>query len=74
MIGPEKLSIIRERLRQAFAAGGNDPIRQLEECLSAAAPPGSSAGTEHEVLRSLRRFLEGEGKKRRPKQRGRKRK
>ena len=61
MIGPKKLETIRQELRQALAATGDDPIRWLEERMSAPGRQGRAAES-NEVLRSLRRLLEGTGR------------
>lgn len=60
MIGRKKLSTIREELRQALAAAGDDPIHWLEERMGA---PERQAG-ESEILQSLRRLLEAPEKER----------
>jgi hypothetical protein len=69
VIGPKKLETIRQELRQAFAATGDDPIRWLEEQMSAPRRPGAAESSE--VLQSLRRFLEGTGRKKGRKPRAR---
>ena len=56
MIGPKTLETIRQELRQAFAATGDDPIRWLAEQTSGPRRPGAAESSE--VLRSLRRLLE----------------
>jgi hypothetical protein len=68
MIGPKKLITIRHELRRALTATEDDPIRWLDERMTAPEAQGSAAG-ESEVLHSLRRFLEGTGKQKRRKQR-----
>jgi hypothetical protein len=71
MIGPKKLSSIRQELRRALAAAGDDPIRWLDELMTAPERPGAAAPGESEVLQSLRRFLEAPGGgKRRPQRTG----
>jgi hypothetical protein len=55
MIGPKKLSTIRQELRRALAAAGDDPLRWLEERMTASERQGTAAPGESEVLRSLRR-------------------
>jgi hypothetical protein len=60
MIGPKKLSTIREELRLALAATGEDPIRWLEMRMAAST-------TKSEVLQYLRDFLKGPTRKKRPK-------
>jgi hypothetical protein len=63
MIGRKKLSTIREELRQAIRATGEDPIRWLENRLSS---PKPGATEKSEVLQSLQRIIEAKqtGKKR----------
>jgi hypothetical protein len=63
VLGSKTLSTIREELRAALAATGDDPIRWLEERMAA---PGRQ---ESEVLHSLRRVLEAAGQDRPRKQR-----
>lgn len=63
MIGPKKLDTIRQELRQALAATGDDPIHWLEERMSAAGSQGPAASESIDVLRSLRDFLEGTPRK-----------
>ena len=70
MIGPKKLSTIRQELRDAFAETGDDPIRWLEERMTTPKRRGASA-SESEVMRSLRRFLEAPGPKKGRKPRAR---
>jgi hypothetical protein len=53
MIGPKKLSTIRQELHRAFAAVGDDPLDWLEQRMAA---PNSASG-EREILQSLQRFL-----------------
>jgi hypothetical protein len=69
VIGPKKLNTIHDELQRALTATGDDPIRWLEERMTAPERPGSVSSGESEVLRSLRRFLEatgrGKGRKRR---------
>lgn len=57
MIGPKKLDTIREEIRRALAATGDDPIHWLEKQMSAPRRPTASESID--VLRSLRDFLEG---------------
>ena len=66
MIGPKKLSTIRDELKRKLSAGGKDPIRWLETRIAEAErqKPGSS-----EVLRSLKQLLEGPLNKTRRKKR-----
>jgi hypothetical protein len=63
MIGPKKLNTIRQVLHRALVATGDDPIRWLEERMSAPEFQGPGASGESEVLRSLRRILEATGKR-----------
>lgn len=65
MIDPKKLSTIRQELRQAFTATGDDPIRWLEERMAVPARQGTAGAGESEVLHSLRRILEATGSARR---------
>jgi hypothetical protein len=58
VIGSKKLGIIRQELRSALTATGEDPIRWLEERLTAAERQGTSSPAKTEVLNSLRRILE----------------
>ena len=57
MIGPKKLSAIRQELQRALDAAGDDPIRWLEQRMAAPEHQGAASGRS-EVLHSLRRFLE----------------
>jgi hypothetical protein len=65
VIGPKKLSTIREELEHTFAATGDDPIRWLEQRM--AAPAGKKAGAGSEVLQSLQRLLEAPKRQKRSK-------
>jgi hypothetical protein len=58
VIGPKKLSAIRQELRQALAATGDAPIRWLEERMAVPEHQGKADAGESEVLHSLRRILE----------------
>jgi hypothetical protein len=58
MMGPKKLSEIREELRQHFAKDGRDPIDRLNE-LKGEAPEAK------ELIESLQRFIQGLRKPRR---------
>jgi len=60
VIGPKKLSAIRQELNRALTATGDDPIRWLEERMTAPIRRDSPASSE--VLGSLRRFLETTGR------------
>jgi hypothetical protein len=66
MIGPKKLSTIRDELKRALSALGDDPIRWLEDRIAEAEREGPGAS---EVLRSLQRLLDGPPKKTRRKKR-----
>jgi len=57
MIGPKKLSTIRQQLRHASSANGNDPVRLLEERIAAAKSAETGADRNAEVLDSLCRVL-----------------
>jgi hypothetical protein len=73
VIGPKKLHTIRHELRDALAATGDDPIRWLEERMTAPERQGAAVSEGGEVLRSLRRFLEATDRgKRREQKTGRK--
>ena len=69
MIGRKKLSTIREELERAAASIGDDPIRRLEERMTASKHKGAADSGSHEVLQSLRRFLEATEKPSRPRKR-----
>jgi hypothetical protein len=57
VIGPKKLSVIRQELRLALTpASGGDPLEWLERRMTA--PSVESPAEENEVLHSLRRVLE----------------
>jgi len=58
MMGPKKLSTIRQELEHALSAAGEDPIRWLEERVTAPRRPEAAEARGSEVLDSLRRFLE----------------
>jgi hypothetical protein len=64
VIGTKKLGIIRQELRGALNTTGEDPIRWLEERMTA---PDGTAKTE--VVGGLRRFLEGTAREKSRKQR-----
>ena len=57
MIGSKKLSTIRQELKLALTATGDDPIRWLEERMTAPERQSSATAGESEVLNSLRRYL-----------------
>lgn len=65
MIGPKKLSTIRQELQRALEATGDDPIGWLEERMSAPAGQGADASGASEVLQSLRGILEATDKRKR---------
>ena len=69
MIGPKKLSRVRQELHGALTVTGHDPIRWLEERMSAPERQELAASGESEVLQSLRRVLEGTGRPKRGKKR-----
>jgi hypothetical protein len=58
MMGPTKLSEIRDKLRQHFAKDGKDPIDRLND-LKGEAPEAK------ELIESLQRFIDGVRKPRR---------
>jgi hypothetical protein len=57
MIGPKKLSAIRQELHSALTAIGKDPIDWLDERMAAPKHQVSKASGESDVLLSLRRIL-----------------
>ncbi|HZY87790.1 MAG TPA: hypothetical protein VFE78_23340 [Gemmataceae bacterium] len=69
MIGPKKLSTIRQELSGALAAAGLESLRWLEERMNAPERRGHVASGESEVLQSLRRILEATERPKRGKQR-----
>ncbi len=69
MIGPKKLRTIRQELQRALTATGDDPIRWLEERMTAPECQGPAASGKSGILRSLRRILEATRKKKHRKQR-----
>ncbi len=64
MMGPKKLSTIRQELRQAILNTGNNPIEWLDERIRALEQAGKPADSA-EVLQSLRRLLAPQKKPRR---------
>jgi hypothetical protein len=66
VIGPKKLSTIRQELRRELESTGHNPIGWLEARLAAAERERPNASRGNEVLESLMRFL---GKKPRTKSR-----
>ncbi len=71
MISSQKLSRIRKELRRALEATGDDPIRWLEERMSAAERKGARAEGD-EILQSLQRVLASPEKRKPPAKRRRK--
>jgi hypothetical protein len=71
VIGRKKLATIRQELQRALTATGDDPIRWLEERMTAPEHQGPAASGANEVLRSLRRFVEATGRTRNRKGRAR---
>jgi hypothetical protein len=65
MIGPKKLSTIRQELKRALAAIDDDPIRWLEERMTTPEGQETAAAGGSEVLQSLRRILEATEKEKR---------
>jgi hypothetical protein len=63
MMGNKKLSTIRKELKAVLAATGDEPIRWLEDRISAAKRQGDGV----EVLESVKRVLERGGQKKAPK-------
>jgi hypothetical protein len=59
MMGPKKLSEIREELRQHFAKDGQSPTDRLNELKS-------DVPEAKELIESLQRFIDGVRKPRRP--------
>ena len=58
MMGPKKLSAMRDELRQALAKTGRDPIQWLDDRIRDLERTGKSPASATEVLHSLRRILE----------------
>lgn len=58
MIGPKKLSTIREELERAFVATGEDPLTWLEKRMACAKHQRTGDSESSDVLQSLKRFLE----------------
>lgn len=67
MMGSKTLREIREELRRAFGANGDDPIHRLEQLIAEAKRQGEGG---EEVLESLRRVLEGTGREKQRTRRG----
>ena len=65
MLGPKKLSTIRQELEQALAATGEDPIAWLETRIAKSKGQNATAAERTDVLEALKRFLE-EPRKRKP--------
>jgi hypothetical protein len=55
MMGPKKLSTIREELRQRLSRDGKDPIEWLQECIAKKPKPKDSG-----ILESLLELLKDE--------------
>jgi hypothetical protein len=66
MMGNKKLSTIRDELRQAIAATGDDPIDWLEKRISAAKLQGGDSS----VLLALKHVLERDTQKKPSKRAG----
>ena len=58
MMGPKKLSTIRNELRQSLRKHGKDPIQWLDERILALERAGNSTTETAEVLHALRRVLQ----------------
>ncbi len=69
MIGPKKLSTIRQELQRALAATGDDPIRWLEGRMTTPERSGATTSDESDVLGSLRRLLEAPPREKRQRHR-----
>jgi len=65
MMGPKKLSIIRQELEQALAATGEDPIAWLETRIAKSKGRNTTVAERTDVLEALRLFL-AKPKKRNP--------
>jgi hypothetical protein len=65
MIGPKKLSKIREEIKAALAATSENPIHWLEHNIATA----KRMGERTEILEGLQRFLESPPKRKHRKQR-----
>jgi hypothetical protein len=57
MMGPKKLSEIREDLRRSWAESGQDPIQRLHKRIRELERSGKPAEGSAEVLHSLRRLI-----------------
>jgi hypothetical protein len=57
LIGPKKLSTIRDELRRALGAPDKDAIRELERRMSAGNLKEGARSIDDEVIQSLTRFL-----------------
>ena len=57
MIGPKKLSVIRQELRRCLKRLADDPIDWLQARIVALECERPAASGEGEILRSLTRFL-----------------
>lgn len=58
MIGPKKLSTIRDELRHALGGPDKDPIRDLDRRMSAADVREGVQRGDDEVIQALTRFLQ----------------
>ena len=65
MMGPKKLSTIRNELRQSLRKHGKDPIQWLDERVLALERAGNSTTKTAEVLHALRRVLQSPTKTKR---------
>jgi hypothetical protein len=61
MIGTKKLSEIREGIRKALAADGQDPIKRLDKMIA----ENKRRGENTEMTEGLKRFLQGPPKRKR---------
>jgi hypothetical protein len=68
MMGPKKLSEIREELRQHLSKDGKDPIEWLQECMAEKPKPKDTRVLESllEFLQDLPKKPKGKAKKRHP--------
>jgi hypothetical protein len=64
MIGPKKLSTIREEVARGLSADGGDPLKWLEQQMAACKGRWPVNSDESEIMQSLRRLLEAIGKRR----------
>jgi hypothetical protein len=59
MIGTKKLSTIREEIRDALSADGQDPIKRLDQMIAAS----KRKGKRTDLTEGLKRFLQGPPKR-----------